>query len=79
MLTLFVDETTPFLDLDLDCRFHPDCSDKAALLVEYAHGCVCFPDRLQALCLQHAQRGLDNNRDGRVIAFIVGPQTPGNG
>jgi hypothetical protein len=77
MLALFVDEKTPFLEVDLPCRF--GCKERAALLVHYEpSACLCWPDHLQALCLQHAQRGLENS-PGRVVAFITAPATEDRG
>lgn len=35
----------------LKCRF--DCDDPAVAIVYCETGCVCWPDRLQALCMQH--------------------------
>lgn len=38
----------------LKCRF--DCADAPVVLVEFEEGgCICWPDRLQALCRQHLQ------------------------
>jgi hypothetical protein len=34
----------------LKCRF---CGDPVAVIVEFEAGCACYPDRLQALCMQH--------------------------
>lgn len=55
------------VELLLRCRF--DGHAEAYVLVEYDHGCVCFPDRLQALCLQHAHKGLDA-KPGRIVAYL---------
>jgi hypothetical protein len=55
------------VELRLRCRF--DGHSEAAVLVEYEHGCVCYPDKLQALCFQHAHSGLAE-KPGRVVAFL---------
>ena len=53
--------------LTLRCRF--DEHAPATCLVEYDEGCVCWPDRLQALCAQHAQSGL-SEMPGRLVAVL---------
>ena len=58
----------PVVRLHLLCRF--DEHAPATHLVEYSRGCVCWPDRLQALCAQHAHKGL-SEMPGRVVAVLV--------
>jgi hypothetical protein len=43
----------------LACRF--GCDDPVIGLYFAPDGCWCFPDRIQALCEQHAVKGLQNN------------------
>jgi hypothetical protein len=48
------------------CRF--GCGP-AAFIVEFSDkGCVCFPDKIQALCPQHWQTAEPIGGDARVIA-----------
>jgi hypothetical protein len=43
----------------LRCRF--GCDHPVAGLYFAPFGCICFPDPVQALCSQHAVKGLQNN------------------
>jgi hypothetical protein len=42
------------------------------LLVEYSEtGCLCVPDKLQALCPQHALKGMEAAHPyGRIVAVL---------
>jgi hypothetical protein len=62
-----VDKLEVILD-NVPCRF--GCREPAVAIVHYPKGCICWPDPVQALCLSHAIKGLQNN-EGRVIASII--------
>jgi len=43
----------------LRCRF--DCDSPVVGVYLAPQGCICWPDKLQALCAQHAIKGRQNN------------------
>jgi hypothetical protein len=65
---------TPTLAAWLRCRH--GCRTPATLLVEFDDtGCLCWPDPLQALCHQHALKGLEAAwPNGRVVARLEWPR-----
>lgn len=57
--------------LNLKCRF--GCTDPAVVLVEFDDGgCVCWPDKVQALCAQHWQTS-EPIKGARAIASLAEP------
>lgn len=52
-------DSTKFNWETLKCRF--GCDSPVAGLYHAPEGCICFPDMIQALCQQHAVKGMQNN------------------
>ena len=63
----------------LKCRF--GCGAPVAGLYYAPSGCWCFPDHIQALCSQHAVKGLQNNDMELILArekdYYGGPAANG--
>lgn len=49
----------------LTCRF--GCKSPVAGLYHAPDGCICWPDKVQALCIQHAQKGLQNTNMETIL------------
>jgi hypothetical protein len=49
----------------LRCRH--GCESRVVGIFHAPGGCICFDDPVQALCAQHAQKGLQNNDMGVLI------------
>jgi hypothetical protein len=61
----------------LKCRH--GCSSPVVGIYHAPNGCLCFPDPVQALCGQHAIKGMQNNEMTVLIArqgFIAGGLNP---
>lgn len=43
----------------MTCRF--GCDSGVVGLYSAPSGCICWPDKIQALCAQHAVKGMQNN------------------
>lgn len=56
----------------LECRH--GCSAPVVGLFHAPYGCWCFRDVIQALCAQHAVKGMQNNDMRLLLARLKEPQ-----
>lgn len=62
---------------DLKCRF--GCDAPPVGVFHLAKGCVCFPDRIQALCEHHLNKSTDFGGLETIVDFrrqVIAPSRP---
>lgn len=68
-----LDTTPAAVDWDhLKCRH--GCAHPVVGLYRAPDGCLCFPDPVQALCGQHAIKGIQNNEMYLLLARPIPPE-----